>query len=138
MASNQSEGAPTPARRRTQGCRASLETARERTASAYEAARNRASDVTRQASEQISVYPVAAVVGGFAARRPARDPAAAQRAREPIARQDRPPADQRGARGRPAGLDAGKDQFEEIRAKAAQKVGEAVSEAVVDAVAGKD
>ena len=43
-----------------------IEAARERTASAYEAARSRASDVTRQASDQLAVYPVGAVVGGFA------------------------------------------------------------------------
>src|SRR5690349_11485847 len=42
-----------------------LEAARERTASAYEAARTRASDATRKANEQLSVYPISAVVGGF-------------------------------------------------------------------------
>ena len=44
-----------------------LEAARERTASAYEAARSRASDVTRKASDQLTLYPIGAVVGGFLA-----------------------------------------------------------------------
>jgi hypothetical protein len=42
-----------------------LEAARERTTSAYEAARNRASEATRKANEQLSIYPISAVVGGF-------------------------------------------------------------------------
>ena len=42
------------------------QSARERTYSAYETARDRAADVTRQATEQISVYPVGAVIGGLA------------------------------------------------------------------------
>ena len=42
-----------------------LAAARERTASAYEAARNRASDAGRKANEQLSIYPLSAVVGGF-------------------------------------------------------------------------
>ena len=114
-----------------------LETARERTASAYEAARGRASDMTRQASDQLSVYPVGAVVGGFlvgallAAFLPRTD------------REDK----LLGGTGRrltgaakdaaQRGLDAGKEQIEQIRAKTAQKVGEAVGGAVADAVAGK-
>src|SRR6185295_19812239 len=64
MASNDQGGIRAPGRR----ARAAevLEAARERTASAYETARERAGAVTRQATEQMSVYPVAAVVGGFA------------------------------------------------------------------------
>jgi ElaB/YqjD/DUF883 family membrane-anchored ribosome-binding protein len=137
MASNQSEGAPTPPRKRTRAAGV-LETARERTASAYETARDRASEVTRQASEQISVYPVAAVVGGFALGallatllpRSERESQLLGKTGRRLTSAAREAAQK--------GLDAGKDQFEEIRAKAAQKVGEAVSEAVVDAVAGKD
>ena len=136
MASNESNGAQAPARKT--GAAGVLETARERTASAYETARDRASEVTRQASEQISVYPVAAVVGGFAvgallatllprSERESRLLGNTGRRLTSAARE----AAQKG-------LDAGKEQIEEIRAKAAQKVGEAVSEAVVDAVAGKD
>jgi ElaB/YqjD/DUF883 family membrane-anchored ribosome-binding protein len=114
-----------------------IETARERTLSAYEAARTRAGDVTRQATDQLSIYPVGAVIGGFAlgallalalpgTRREERTLGAAGRRLTGAARD----AAQRG-------LDAGKEQIEQIRAKAAQKVGEAVGDAVADAVSGK-
>jgi ElaB/YqjD/DUF883 family membrane-anchored ribosome-binding protein len=43
-----------------------LDTARERTLSAYEAARDRAADTAREVTDQMAVYPVAAVVGGMA------------------------------------------------------------------------
>jgi len=100
--------------------------ARERTSSAYEAARGRAADVTRQAA----VYPVAAVIGGIAVgallgwllprtRREAELLAPTGRRITEAARD----AAQRG-------VDAGKQQIEEIRSRAAQKVGEAVVEAV--------
>jgi ElaB/YqjD/DUF883 family membrane-anchored ribosome-binding protein len=42
------------------------QSARERTLSAYETARGRAADVTRQATDQIAIYPVGAVIGGLA------------------------------------------------------------------------
>jgi hypothetical protein len=107
--------------------------ARERTASAYEAARRSAGDVTRQASEQLAVYPVAAVVGGFAV-------GALLAALLPGSEREERLLGKTGKRITDAardaaqkGLDAGKTQIEEIRAKAAQKVGEAV----VDAVSGK-
>ena len=110
-----------------------LGAARERTASAYEAARRSAGDVTRQASEQLAVYPVAAVVGGFAL-------GALVAALLPGSEREERLLGKTGKRitgaAREAaqkGLDAGKTQIEEIRAKAAQKVGEAV----VDAVSGK-
>ena len=114
-----------------------LETARERTASAYETARDRASAVTRQATEQMSVYPVAAVVGGFALGaliatllpKTEREEKLLGRTGRKIAGAAREAAQK--------GFDAGKTQFEEIRAKAAQKVGAAVSDAVADVVAGK-
>lgn len=110
-----------------------FEAARERTASAYEVARSRANDVTRQASEQLAVYPVAAVIGGFAVGallatllpRTAREERLLGTAGRRLADAAREVAQK--------GIDAGKDQIEEIRAKAAQKVGEAV----VDAVGGK-
>ena len=114
-----------------------LETARERTASAYETARERAGAVTRQASEQMSVYPVAAVIGGFALGallatllpRTEREEKLLGKTGRRITDAARDVAQK--------GFDAGKTQFEEIRAKAAQKVGEAVGEAVSDAVSGK-
>jgi len=43
-----------------------LDTARERTLSAYESARNRTRETARDLSDQISVYPMAAVAGGLA------------------------------------------------------------------------
>jgi ElaB/YqjD/DUF883 family membrane-anchored ribosome-binding protein len=43
-----------------------LETARERTYSAYETARSRTADMAREMTDQMAVYPVAAVIGGLA------------------------------------------------------------------------
>ena len=133
MASNDQGGnkAPGP-RAKAAGV---LETARERTASAYETARDRATAVTRQATEQMSVYPVAAVVGGFAlgALVATLLPRTEREARVlgPTGRRLTGAAREAAQKG----IDAGRSQIEEIRAKAAQKVGEAVSEAVSDVVA---
>ena len=135
MASNDQSGTRTADRR---GRAAEVfETARERTQSAYEAARDRASAVTRQATEQMNVYPVAAVIGGFALGalvatllpRTEREDRLLGKTGRRITGAAREAAQK--------GLDAGRSQIEEIRAKAAQKVGEAVGDAVVDAVAGK-
>jgi ElaB/YqjD/DUF883 family membrane-anchored ribosome-binding protein len=114
-----------------------LETARERTQTAYETARSRATSATRQAGEQLAVYPVAAVVGGFAVgallaallpRTEREDELLGDTGRK-LTGAARDVAQR--------GLDAGREQIDEIRAKAAQKVGEAVGEAVSEAVAGK-
>jgi ElaB/YqjD/DUF883 family membrane-anchored ribosome-binding protein len=135
MASNDRNGTRSPgARGRAAGV---FETARERTASAYETARDRAGAVSRQATEQMSVYPVAAVVGGFAVGaliatllpRSEREKRLLGNAGRRITEAAREAAQK--------GVDAGKSQIEEIRAKAAQKVGEAVSDAVADVVTGK-
>ncbi|HEV2816591.1 MAG TPA: hypothetical protein VGW40_05150 [Allosphingosinicella sp.] len=110
-----------------------LEAARERTSSAYEAARSRATDVTRQASEQLAVYPVTAVIGGFAlgalaaALLPRTD--SEEKLLGKTARRLTGAAREAAQRG----IDAGKTQIEELRDKAARRVGEAV----VDAVGGK-
>jgi ElaB/YqjD/DUF883 family membrane-anchored ribosome-binding protein len=129
----QAEGAA-PSRNRTAGA---FEAARERTASAYEAARRSAGDVTRQASAQMATYPVAAVIGGFAI-------GALLGALLPRSEREEKllgPTGRRltGAAREAAqkGLDAGREQIDEIRSRAAQKVGEAVTEAVADVVAGK-
>lgn len=109
------------------------QSARERTASAYQTARERASEVTKSATEQVGVYPVGAVIGGLAVgallaflvprtEREARMFGDTGKKLTGAARD----AAQRG-------LDAGKDQIEQIRSRATQKVGEAV----VEAVAGK-
>ena len=114
-----------------------LETARERTASAYETARERASAVTRQATEQMSVYPVAAVVGGFAVGALLATLLPRTEGEERLLGKAGRRLTDAAREAAQKGIDAGKEQIEEIRAKAAQKVGEAVSEAVADAVAGK-
>jgi gas vesicle protein len=111
--------------------------ARERTASAYEAARSRAGDVTRQATDQLSIYPVGAVIGGFAIGallafalpRTEREEQVLGKAGRRLTGAAKDAAQR--------GLDAGKDQIEQIRTKAAQKVGAAVGDAVADVVAGK-
>jgi len=114
-----------------------LEAARERTASAYESARKSASDMTRQASDQLAVYPVGAVVGGFvvgallAAMLPRTN--GEDRLLGRAGRRLTGAAKDAAQRG----LDAGKDKIEQIREKTAQKVGEAVGDAVADVVAGK-
>jgi ElaB/YqjD/DUF883 family membrane-anchored ribosome-binding protein len=106
------------------------QSARERTYSAYETARDRAADVTRQATEQISVYPVGAVIGGLALGALVGFLLPASRRERELLR----PAGQRiteAARdAAQRGVDAGKEQIQEIRSRAAQKVGEAVVEAV--------
>ena len=114
-----------------------LEAARDRTVSAYEAARSRAGDVTREATTQLSVYPVGAVIGGFAIgallaavlpRTQGEDELLGKTGKK-ITGAARDAAQR--------GLDAGKEQIEQIRSKTAQRVGEAVGDAVADAVAGK-
>lgn len=114
-----------------------IEAARERTVSAYEAARSRASDVTRQASDQLSIYPVGAVIGGFAigallaAVLPRTD--REERVLGKTGRRLTGAAREAAQRG----LDAGREQVEQIRSKTAQRVGEAVGDAVADVVGGK-
>lgn len=114
-----------------------LEAARERTVSAYDAARSRASDVTRQATDQFAIYPVGAVIGGFAigALLAAVLPRSEQEERVLGKTGRRITGAARDAAQR--GLDAGREQIDQIRSKTAQKVGEAVGDAVADVVAGK-
>jgi len=110
-----------------------IEAARERTQSAYEAARSRAGDVTRQAQDQLAIYPVAAVIGGFAVGallaavlpRTERERALLGETGRKITGAAREAAQR--------GIDAGKEQLEQIRTKAARQVGDAVA----DVVAGK-
>jgi len=135
MASNDNGGTGRP---RSRGRAAEVfETARERTASAYETARDRASAVTRQASEQMSVYPVAAVVGGFALGALIATLLPRTESEERLLGRTGRRITDAAKDAAQKGIDAGKSQIEEIRARAAQKVGEAVSDAVVDVVAGK-
>jgi hypothetical protein len=104
--------------------------ARDRTYSAYETARERAADVTRQTADQIAVYPVAAVVGGLAI-------GALLGFLLPSTRRE---TDLLGTTGKKItdaardaaqrGLEAGKEQIDELRSKAAKTVGDAVVEVV--------
>jgi ElaB/YqjD/DUF883 family membrane-anchored ribosome-binding protein len=104
-----------------------LEAARERTASAYEAARNRASDATRKANEQLSVYPISAVVGGFllgalvgaVIPRTERETNLMGKAGRRVAGAAKDAAQR--------GLDAGREQLDQLKATAAETVSEAVS-----------
>lgn len=129
MASNDNRGG-SPDRGARSRAAGALEAARDRTTSAYEAARSRATDVTRQATEQMAVYPVAAVIGGFAVGallatllpRTEQEERLLGKAGRRLAGAARDAAQK--------GLDAGRGQVEELRAKAAQKVGEAVADAV--------
>jgi ElaB/YqjD/DUF883 family membrane-anchored ribosome-binding protein len=107
-----------------------LEAARERTASAYEAARTRASDATRKANEQLSIYPIGAVVGGFLLGalvgalipRTERETTLIGKAGRKVAGAAKDAAQR--------GLDAGREQLDTLRAKAAETVSEAVSDLV--------
>ena len=104
-----------------------LEAARARTASAYEAARNRASDATRRANEQLSVYPIGAVVGGFLLGalvgalipRTERETRLIGKAGRRVAGAAKDAAQR--------GIDAGREQFDQLKSKAVETVGEAVS-----------
>lgn len=112
----------TPANRRNP-----IEAARARTASAYEAARNRASDATRRANEQLSVYPLSAVVGGFLLGalvgamlpRTEGETRLIGKAGRKVAGAAKDAAQR--------GIDAGREQLDQLKSKAAETVGEAVS-----------
>jgi hypothetical protein len=110
-----------------------FEAARERTSSAYEAARSRARSVTSEASAQLAIYPVAAVIGGFALGALAAALLPATEREEKLLGKTGRRLTGAAREAAQKGLDAGREQVEEIRSRAAQKVGEAV----VDAVAGK-
>ena len=106
------------------------QSARERTYSAYETARERAADVTRQATEQISVYPVGAVIGGLAIGAILGFLVPATRREEELLSPTGKRITDAARTAAQRGIDAGKEQIDQIRSKAAQKVGEAVVEAV--------
>jgi ElaB/YqjD/DUF883 family membrane-anchored ribosome-binding protein len=104
-----------------------LAAARERTASAYESARTRASDATRKANEQLSVYPIGAVVGGFLVGalvgalipRTERETKLIGKAGRKVAGAAKDAAQR--------GIDAGREQLDQLKTKAAETVSEAVS-----------
>ena len=111
--------------------------ARERTASAYEAARDRAKDVTRQANEQMSVYPVAAVIGGFAVGALLATLLPRSAPEEKLLGKTGRRLNEAAREAAQKGLDAGREQIADIRERAVQRVGEAVSGALNDAVGDK-
>src|SRR5207253_8666933 len=102
-----------------------LAAARERTATAYDAARSRATDATRKANEQLSIYPLSAVVGGFVLGalvgamlpRTEREDRLMGKAGRKVAGTARD-AVQRG-------LDAGREQIDQLKSKAADTISEA-------------
>lgn len=108
--------------------------ARERTYSAYETARGRAADVTRQAADQISVYPVGAVVAGLAlgavagllVPRTSRETELLGATGRRLNEAARDAAEK--------GVEATRGRIDEITGKVVNKVGHAV----VEAVGGKD
>jgi len=104
-----------------------LAAARERTASAYEAARDRASDATRKANEQLSVYPISAVVGGFLL-------GALVGAMLPGTEREKKVMGKAGRRVAGAakdaaqrGIDVGREQLDQLKSRAATSISEAVS-----------
>ena len=104
-----------------------LAAARERTASAYESARTRASDATRKANEQLSVYPISAVLGGFLVGalvgalipRTERETKLMGKAGRKVAGAAKDAAQR--------GIDASREQLDQLKTKAAETVSEAVS-----------
>lgn len=111
-----------------------LEAARERTVSAYEAARGRAVDATRQAADQIAVYPVGAVIGGLVA-------GAVLGALLPRTRREKEllagPSRRLTEAARDAaqkGVEASRDKIDQLTGRVVNKVGSAV----VEAVGGKE
>jgi ElaB/YqjD/DUF883 family membrane-anchored ribosome-binding protein len=107
---------------------------RERTYSAYETARRRTADVTRQATDQMTVYPVGAVLGGLAVGalvgllvpRTRRESELLAPAGRKLAEAAREAAQK--------GVDAGREQADQITGNIVNRLGSAV----VEAGGGKD
>ena len=116
--------------RRAERAATAYEAARNRTLSTIEATRDRATRATRDALDQASVYPVAAVLGGLAV-------GAVLAALLPASRAERNLLGSTGRRLTGAarevaqrGVEMAKGQVDEIRDRAAKKVGEVVVDAV--------
>ena len=109
---------------------AALDAARERTLSAYETARARSRDAARQVNDQLSIYPVGAVIGGLAVG------ALLAFLLPRTEREDRllgPTGRKLAGAARDAarkGLDAGREQVQTLSGEIGGKVGRAVAEAV--------
>jgi ElaB/YqjD/DUF883 family membrane-anchored ribosome-binding protein len=109
---------------------AALDAARDRTLSAYETARTRSRETAQQVTDQLSVYPVGAVIGGlvvggvlaFLLPRTERE----NRLLGPTARKLAGAAREAAQKG----LDAGREQVQTLTGDLGGKVGRAVAEAV--------
>lgn len=109
---------------------AAIDAARERTLSAYETARARSRDTARQVTDQLSVYPVGAVIGGMAVGamlafllpRTERE----NRVLGPTGRKLAGAAREAAQKG----LDAGRERANALSGEIGSKVGRAVAEAV--------
>ena len=107
-----------------------LGSARERTGAAYESARDRAGEYGRRAGEQVTTYPVGAVIGGFAV-------GALAAALLPNTRRENELLGDYGHRltdsAREAArnaAEAGRDQIDRITGRAVKEVGNAMVDAV--------
>lgn len=109
---------------------AALDAARERTLSAYETARERSRDTARQVTDQLSIYPVGAVVGGmaigallaFLLPRTERENRLLGPAGRKLAGAAREAAQK--------GIGAGRERAQDLSGELGSKVGRAVAEAV--------
>ena len=109
---------------------AALDAARERTVSAYETARDRSRDAAKQITDQMSVYPVGAVLGGMAVGaliafllpRTEREDRLLGPTGRKLADRAKEVAQQ--------GLVAGRERTQELSGELGGKVGRAVAEAV--------
>lgn len=109
---------------------AAFDAAKERTLSAYETARTRSRDTARDVTEQLSVYPVGAVIGGMAVGallafllpRTERE----NRLLGPTGRKLAGAAREAAQKG----LDAGRERAQSLTGELGGKVGRAVAEAV--------
>lgn len=113
---------------------AALDAARDRTLSAYEAARTRSRDTARQLTDQASVYPVAAVAAGLAVGalaaflipRSDRETRLLGKTGRRLAGAAREAAEK--------GVDAGRERVQALSGDIGDKVGKAVA----DAIGGKN
>lgn len=107
-----------------------LDAARERTLSAYETARTRSRDTARQVTDQLSIYPVGAVLGGMAVGallafllpRTERETRLLGPTGRKLAGAAREAAQK--------GLDAGRERAQTLTGELGGKVGKAVAEAI--------
>ena len=109
---------------------AAFDAAKERTLSAYETARTRSRDTARDVTEQLSVYPVGAVLGGMAVGAllafllPRTE--GENRLLGPTGRKLAGAAREAAQKG----LDAGRERAQSLTGEIGGKVGRAVAEAV--------